>query len=152
MNKNIIRGLKREVNEVIVHCSATPEGRNVKIETIKDWHVNGNGWSDIGYHFVIELDGSIKKGRAINRPGAHTRGKNKSSIGLCYVGGTDSRGAAKDTRTDKQKESMIKLLSFLINNTSVSKISGHNEYSTKQCPCFDVNEYKYLLNGQEEDL
>ena len=129
MNKSLIKGLKRKVDEVIIHCSATPEGRNVKVETVRDWHVNGNGWSDIGYHFFIELDGSIKKGRPINRQGAHTKGKNKGTIGLCYAGGTDSRGGAKDTRTDKQKASIVELLSFLSIVEMIAKITNADSIS-----------------------
>ena len=72
----------RKINKLIVHCSATPEGRDVKTETIKDWHVNGNHWKDIGYHYVIELDGSIHKGRDENVIGAHCSGQNANSIGI----------------------------------------------------------------------
>ena len=75
----------RPINKVLIHCSATPQGRDVSIETIKDWHVGHNGWSDIGYHYVIELDGEIKEGRPVEITGAHCRGHNKFSIGylLC---------------------------------------------------------------------
>ena len=99
----------RPINKVLIHCSATPQGRDVKIETIKDWHVGHNGWSDIGYHYVIELDGEIKEGRPVEITGAHCRGQNKFSIAICYVGGMNkSNTKPKDTRTDEQKESLIK--------------------------------------------
>jgi len=50
----------RNIKEIIIHCSATREGQDVPVETIRDWHVNSRGWSDIGYHFYVELDGTIK--------------------------------------------------------------------------------------------
>ena len=79
----------RTIDKIILHCAATKEGRDIKTETIKSWHVKGNGWSDIGYHYVIELDGTVKKGRPMHRSGAHTKGHNTGSIGVCYVGGID---------------------------------------------------------------
>ena len=104
----------RKINKLIVHCSATPEGRDIKTETIKDWHVNGNHWKDIGYHYVIELDGSIHKGRDENVIGAHCSGQNANSIGICYVGGVAKDGKTpKDTRTDAQKHSLLELLKEL---------------------------------------
>lgn len=93
----------RKINKLIVHCSATPEGRDVKTETIKDWHVNGNHWKDIGYHYVIELDGSIHKGRDENVIGAHCSGQNANSIGICYVG-----GVAKMVKHRKIRALMLK--------------------------------------------
>ena len=79
----------RKINKLIVHCSATPEGKDIKTETIRDWHVSGNHWKDIGYHYVIELDGSIHKGRDESVIGAHCSGQNANSIGICYIGGVD---------------------------------------------------------------
>ena len=81
----------RNINEIIIHCAATPEGKNFTVEQIRDWHVNGNGWRDIGYHFVIYLDGSVHKGRPIEEVGAHCRGHNANSIGICSVSYTHLR-------------------------------------------------------------
>ena len=61
----------RKIDEIIIHCAATPEGKNFTVAQIRDWHVNGNGWKDIGYHYVIYLDGSVHKGRPIEQVGAH---------------------------------------------------------------------------------
>ena len=85
----------REINKIIVHCADTPEGRDVKTEEIKRWHTEERGWSDIGYHWVVELDGSIHAGRDESINGAHCRGHNSDSIGICYVGGADSEGNPK---------------------------------------------------------
>ena len=100
----------RKIDKIILHCAATPEGRDVKTETIKSWHVKGNGWSDIGYHFVIELDGTIRNGRPVERIGAHTKGHNATSIGICYVGGVDKNKTPKDTRNEAQRQSMDELI------------------------------------------
>ena len=81
--------IMRKINKIIIHCSATPEGRNIKMETIKSWHVKGRGWSDIGYHFVIELDGTLKVGRHMEKMGAGVKGQNNNSIHVCYIGGID---------------------------------------------------------------
>lgn len=135
----------REINKLIIHCSATPEGKDIKTETIRSWHVNGNHWKDIGYHYVIELDGSVHKGREESVIGAHCSGQNANSIGICYVGGTDKNGKAKDTRTEAQKQSLAKLLKELKQKYTKATIHGHSEYANKACPCFDAKtEYEYL--------
>ena len=128
----------RTIDKIIIHCSATPEGRDISTETIRSWHVKGNGWSDIGYHFVIELDGAVKNGRALHKMGAHTRGENAHSIGVCYVGGIDKNKNAKDTRTDAQKDSLNKLISALMLDHSEASVHAQNEISAKACPSFDV--------------
>ena len=128
----------RTIDKIIIHCSATPEGRDVKMETIKSWHVKGNGWSDIGYHFVIELDGTLKEGRPLHRSGAHTRGENATSIGICYVGGIDKNKNAKDTRTAEQKDVLNKIVAGLLEDYPEASVHGHNEFAAKACPSFDV--------------
>ena len=72
----------RKIDKLIIHCSATKQGKDIKMETIKSWHVKGRGWRDIGYHFIIELDGSIRNGRDVQLAGAHTLGENSNSIGI----------------------------------------------------------------------
>ena len=104
----------REIKKVIVHCADTPEGRDVKTEEIKRWHTQERGWSDIGYHWVVELDGSVHAGRDEETPGAHCRGHNSDSIGVCYVGGSDANGDPKDTRTGPQKDALETLLKGIL--------------------------------------
>jgi len=128
----------RTIDKIIIHCAATPEGRDVKTETIKSWHVKGNGWSDIGYHFVIELDGAVKNGRPLHRSGAHTKGHNATSIGVCYVGGIDKDKKPKDTRTDAQRKAMDELIVALTMDYPGATVHGHNEFAAKACPSFDV--------------
>lgn len=133
----------RKINKIIVHCSATPEGRDVKTEAIRDWHVNDNHWKDIGYHYVIELDGSIHKGRDENVIGAHCSGQNANSIGVCYVGGVAKDGKTpKDTRTEAQKQSLLELLKSLKVKYPNATIHGHREFAAKTCPSFDAK-YEY---------
>lgn len=128
----------RKINRIIWHCSATPEGRHVSTSTIKAWH-KGRGWSDIGYHYVIELDGRVYEGRPIAKQGAHVKGHNKDSIGICYVGGLDSSGkVAKDTRTSAQKATLYTLTAQLLREHPGATVHGHNEYDNKACPSFNA--------------
>ena len=136
----------RKINKIIIHCSATPVGRKVSVSTIRKWHLQ-RGFNDIGYHYVIHLDGKISVGRPIEKVGAHCAYENIGSIGICYVGGMakDMR-KPKDTRTQAQKDSLIKLMHELIYKYNKDMtIHGHNEYANKACPCFDVQkEYANL--------
>lgn len=138
----------RKITEIIIHCSATPEGRDVTVEEIDKWH-RDRGFKGIGYHYVIYLDGSIHKGRELSRQGAHCSLHNAFSIGICYIGGCVKEGKklkSADTRTPKQKEALIELLQKLKEEYPDATIHGHNEFAKKDCPCFDVQrEYKNLL-------
>ncbi len=127
-------------NKIIIHCSATPEGKNFNAEWIKNIHINEKNFDDIGYHYVILLDGSLEKGRLDEIIGAHCSGQNTNSIGICYIGGCDKNLKSKDTRTDAQKKSLKKLVAKLQNQYNISnlRVYGHNEFSNKDCPCFNV--------------
>ncbi len=131
--------ITRKIDKIIVHCSATREGQHIDVDTIRDWHVNGRGWSDIGYHYVIYLDGTVHPGRPIERSGAHTKGQNSNSIGICYIGGVETDGKTpKDTRTPEQKAALDNLLFVLTDIFTNTTIHGHNEFAAKACPSFDV--------------
>ena len=132
----------RPIDEIIVHCSATEAGQNLKAADIKKWHTapppKGNGWKDIGYHYVIDLDGTIEVGRPIDQAGSHTSNHNKTTIGICYVGGLVN-GKPQDTRTLKQQAAMVQLIrSLKVCFPSIKKGSGHRDYANKACPCFDA--------------
>ena len=141
----------REINKIIIHCSATKEGDNsVNAALIDQWH-KSRGWKGIGYHFVILIDGTIELGRMVDQVGAHVKNMNKSSIGVCYIGGVenkkDTKGKwiPKDTRTPEQKVSILELLRLLKKIFPEATIHGHNEFSPKACPSFDVqSEYGTL--------
>lgn len=132
---------------IVVHCTATPEGREVSVAEIDRWH-RDRGWKGIGYHKVIHLDGSISNGRSIAEQGAHAAGHNAHSIGVVYVGGVTAHdiNIAKDTRTEEQKRSLEKLLRELSEKYPIKKIIGHRDVAAKACPSFDATgEYKWIV-------
>ena len=135
----------RKINKIIVHCTATPEGRDVSIEEVRRWHVDERGWRDVGYHFLVRLDGTIEEGRPIEQTGAHTRSHNWDSIGLAYAGGmSKDMSEPKDTRTAEQKDALVDLLCQL-HDTYGGTIYGHRDFSSKACPSFDAKkEYENI--------
>ena len=130
---------KRKINGIIVHCSATPEGKDYTVEDITRWHKQ-RGFSTIGYHYVIYRDGSVHNGRDVDVAGAHCAGHNSYTIGVCYIGGCDKGGKKpKDTRTDAQKFALLDLLVKLKEMYPNAKIYGHNYFDKgKACPSFDA--------------
>ncbi len=129
--------MSRQITEIIVHCTATREGREVTVAEIDRWH-RERGFEQIGYHYVVQLDGRVCLGRPEWKAGAHCRGHNAGSIGVVYVGGMDKSGMPKDTRTAAQKASLVRLLSLLARRYPGAAIHGHREYAVKDCPCFDA--------------
>lgn len=140
LTANAIGGLhksQRTINEIIVHCSATVEGKDFTVADIRRWHLK-RCFSDIGYHYVIYRDGSVHEGRNINISGAHCKGHNTHSIGVCYIGGLDVQERPKDTRTAAQREALLKLIKELKRLYPAATVHGHNEYANKACPCFNA--------------
>lgn len=137
----------RKVNKIIIHCTATPKGRDVSIDEVRRWHVKERGWRDVGYHFLIRLDGTVEEGRPIEMTGAHTRGHNWDSIGIAYAGGmSKDMTEPEDTRTDEQKDSFVDLLCQL-HDCYGGTIYGHRDFSEKACPSFDAKtEYENISN------
>lgn len=134
----------RKITEIIVHCADTPEGRDDKAADIDRWHKQ-RGFYCIGYHYVIDLDGTIEAGRDVEKAGAHAQGHNANSLGVCYVGGADKDMKPKDTRTDAQKQSLVLLLKYLRQRYPDAKILGHRDVSKKTCPSFDAKtEYENI--------
>lgn len=131
---------KRTITEIIVHCTATPEGRDYTVDDIRSWHTSPpNNWADIGYHYIIYRDGTVHPGRDINVAGAHCTGHNTHSIGVVYVGGQTADGKqSKDTRTDAQRDALLRLLVELHRLYPYAKIRGHRDFAAKDCPCFDA--------------
>lgn len=127
----------RKITEIIVHCTATPNGRDISAAEIDRAH-RSRGFESIGYHYVVRLDGSIERGRQIECIGAHCLGHNDRSIGIAYVGGLDETGKPADTRTESQRQSIIRLLTELKRSYPETTIHGHNEFAAKACPCFDA--------------
>ena len=146
----------RYINTIIIHCTATKAHKDVSIDTIRQWHLK-RGFSDIGYHYVIGLDGTLFDGRPLEKMGAHCTGHNYGSIGIAYVGGLNKEGKPRDTRTDDQITTMTKLINELKDIFNIKEIGGHRDFSpdinkdgkidqwewVKICPSFEVKrEYK----------
>lgn len=141
----------RKITEIIIHCSATPPNLDIGVAEIDKWHKE-RGWSGCGYHAVIRRDGTIEKGRPLERPGAHARGHNSNSIGICLIGGVDSHSTATCNFTRKQFANLSALVDSLLQNYGPVRVIGHRDLSPdldgdgtidaseriKECPCFDV--------------
>lgn len=133
----------RKITEIILHCSATEQGRVYHASDIDRWH-REQGWSGIGYHFVVLPDGSLETGRPLQQPGAHCRGHNGCSVGVCYIGGLRG-GIPADTRTPEQKRALRRLVKLLLQRFPDAKVYGHRDFNPhKACPCFDVREMGFL--------
>lgn len=141
----------RKIDYIVVHCTATKEGKDFKAKDIDRWHKE-RGWKGIGYHYVVDLDGTIEKGRNESEIGSHVAGWNKNSIGICYVGGLDSKGNPKDTRTEAQKEALWRLLTELLCKYPQAIIKGHRDFPNvkKACPCFDCQKEYFNINLKEK--
>ena len=135
----------RKITEIIVHCSATAEFRDFGAADIDRWH-RAQGWDCIGYHYVVKLDGTVQEGRPIERMGAHCKGHNANSIGICYIGGLTADGKEpKDTRTAAQKAALLSLIRRLKSNYPGAKVYGHRDFAKKACPCFEAkSEYSEI--------
>ena len=137
----------RKIDEIIVHCAATPEGKDYTVAQIDRWHKE-RGFDCIGYHYVIYRDGSVHKGRSEERQGAHCVGHNAHSIGVCYIGGLSADGTQpQDTRTPEQKTALTNLLTKLKERFPDATIRSHRDFAKKDCPCFDATrEYSKVKN------
>lgn len=134
----------RYVNLIVVHCSATPPKMDIGAKEITEWHLE-RGWQDIGYHAVVRRDGTPEKGRDSGIPGAHARGYNNRSIGLCYVGGVNEDNVPEDNITKAQKTTLRHLINFYLWIFPDAKVVGHGDLPgvNKACPSFDVKRWYY---------
>ena len=137
----------RPLNEIIIHCTDTRPNwwsnktSQEKTEEVRRWHVEDRGWSDCGYHFLIDRQGTVTTGRPLERVGAHVKGHNIGSIGIALLGGHG--GSAGDTFYDHFTEEQEWALEGLIisltkDYPTISKVTGHNQYAPKACPCYSV--------------
>lgn len=153
----------RQIDEIIIHCSATKPswfaGRTSveKLQEIRRWHVEQRGWSDIGYHFVIDRDGTVLEGRPVERQGAHVSGHNKTTIGVCLIGGLRDDGTSSahdsflDNFTQKQRAAVLDLIDDLMNaHPGIKRVVGHNAYAAKDCPCFQVSDFLVEVEAEEK--
>lgn len=151
----------REIDLIVVHCSATREDRGFAEYDLDICH-RQRGFDGIGYHFYIRKNGDIRTTRPVAKIGAHAGGHNLKSIGICYEGGLDCYGRSKNTMTEWQKHSLYVLIQTLLKDYPESRVCGHRDLSPdlngngeiepeewiKECPCFDVmlfiNNYKIV--------
>lgn len=143
----------RPINLIVVHCSATREGVDKDVDWIREQHIN-RGFRNVGYHYVVLLDGTVQMGRPVDEPGAHVKGHNDNSIGVCYIGGLDYKGKPKDTRTIAQQHALRACIDTLKIRFGDVPVKGHRDLSPdvnhdgqitpdeymKQCPCFNMSE------------
>ena len=130
----------RIITKLIIHCSATKPNFDVDIRDVDQWH-RERGFAKVGYHYFVKRDGTVQIGRFLHERGAHTLGQNKGSIGVCYAGGVDENGQPEDNRTEAQKQALRGIVRTLSDKFDLT-IHGHNEFSNKSCPCFDVAELR----------
>lgn len=162
--------MKRKVNLIVIHCSASPENKNYTFDQLIKDH-KARGFTTCGYHFYIRKDGTRHTGRPLEQIGAHVGdlNLNKNSVGICYEGGLDAKGKAKDTRTKAQKDEILKIIYEVLGvieesgqDVSKVRITGHRDLSpdknhngvvepnewVKQCPCFNASEeYKDIVKA-----
>ena len=130
----------RDITEIFIHCSYTPASMDIGFQEIDQWHKE-RGWSGCGYHKIIRRDGTSEPGRPIEKPGAHAKGHNANSIGICLVGGKSDKNRAECNFTRHQwRELDVTISSYLIEYPG-AKVRGHNEVSSKTCPTFDVQKW-----------
>lgn len=131
----------RSIKSIIIHCTASPDYRDIGYKEIKDWHVNGNGWSDIGYHYVVRRNGEIEKGRPDRLPGAHARGANRDSIGVVWVG--------TNQIDPNQEKALLSLIHYLMGkyNVKIENVLGHREAvkTDKTCPNLNMDRVRAEL-------
>lgn len=127
----------RNIDSVVVHCTATRVGVDVHVGAIDACH-RERGFQKIGYHYVVCLDGTIERGREDAEIGAHCVGHNATSLGVCYVGGLDAGGRPADTRTQVQRDALRKLIARLCATYGISHVNSHRDFAAKACPCFDA--------------
>lgn len=135
--------MSRDIDLIVIHCSATAPSVDIGAAAIRSWHVVDNGWSDIGYHYVIRRNGSIELGRDANTAGAHARGYNKTSLGVCMVGGVDEQLNPEDNFAPEQYKSLEVLVRGLQAKHDCTRVEGHGDLPgvAKACPSFDVQSW-----------
>ncbi len=133
---------RTETNYIVIHCSATRADQEITADHIRRWHVDDNSWSDIGYHWVIERDGKVQRGRHPQAQGAHVRGHNNESIGICLVGGIDQHGHPEDNFTAVQWLVLEVLVQVLRLRYPQAEVVGHYHFTPdKTCPNFVVEHW-----------
>jgi N-acetyl-anhydromuramyl-L-alanine amidase AmpD len=126
---------------LVVHCAATPPDMDIGVEEIRRWHIDDNGWEDVGYHIVIRRSGAVETGRDLDAVGAHVRGVNSISVGVCLIGGVDDDGKPADNFTAAQRVTLDAVLRMLAKAYPGAVVRGHRDFAEKACPSFDAKEW-----------
>ena len=126
----------REIDTLIVHCSATPPDMDVGVAEIDRWHKD-RGWDECGYHIIIRRSGEIEYGRNIEKQGAHAYGHNAGSVGVCMIGGVNTHNVPDANFSFKQYKALISV----IDDFRECDVIGHRDVSDKACPSFDVHSF-----------
>tara|TARA_R100001015_G_C4619610_1_gene176358 strand:+ start:116 stop:532 length:417 start_codon:yes stop_codon:yes gene_type:complete len=134
---------RKSTESIVIHCSATKSSMDIGLVEIRKWHVEDNGWRDVGYHYIVRRNGEVELGRRHDDTGAHAAGYNHKTIGVCMVGGMADDNSAENNFTDKQWTSVSDLIKQIKVNYPDVNVIGHNEISSKECPSFDVQKWYY---------
>jgi len=130
--------LRSATDSIVVHCAATRPDQDIGTAEIRAWHL-ARGWRDIGYHFVIRHDGTVERGRPEAAVGAHVRGHNARSVGVCLIGGLDDTGTPAASFTGRQWDALAGLVEALRRRYPGAAVVGHRDLDPgKACPSFDV--------------
>lgn len=142
---------KRKITKIAVHCTATIFGQHCDAKRVDQMHLNRWGRrSGCGYHYVIDIDGVVYKGRWSDHKGAHVKNFNANSIGIAYAGGLNkNREAMTDGMNEAQKRSMKALLKSLLKGYDLKPkdVLGHKEFpgANKACPCTPMQDLRDML-------
>lgn len=135
----------RTIDRIIIHCAATPPSLDIGAAEIDQWH-REKGWDGIGYHYVIRRNGEVEPGRPVSRAGAHTKGHNATTIGVCLVGGVNGKGEAEANFTPAQWAA-LRAVVLTLHHAFGAGVHGHREYAAKACPSFDVGPWWSEVRG-----
>ena len=133
---------RKSTDYIVIHCAATKASMDIGLTEIRKWHVQDNGWRDVGYHYIIRRNGEVELGRSIRDTGAHAAGYNHKSVSVCMVGVMAEDNSAEANFTPQQWTALLDLVKQLKSNYPEANVIGHNEISEKECPSFDVQKWK----------
>ena len=133
---------RKSTDYIVIHCAATKASMDIGLTEIRKWHVQDNGWRDVGYHYIIRRNGEVELGRSIRDTGAHAAGYNHKSVSVCMVGGMAEDNSAENNFTAQQWTALLDLIKQLKIQYPEADVIGHNEISEKECPSFDVQKWK----------
>ncbi len=152
--------MSKRIKYLIIHCTATPEGRKVTKSDIEEWHLQGRGWKRLGYTDMIHLDGSLENLTPFDSDSVienhemtwGAKGINQVSRHLVYVGGVAKNMKTKDTRTADQKETLETYVKYMLLRYPWIKVAGHNQFAAKDCPSFDVPKWLRSIGVENKNI